>query len=148
MGLDTQLVFGVDVEGLGPGEAAIIDADVLGYPLRSITEIPPGEYWVQGVLHRYETFHRADGHTVKLPINRGEGVKWNKAPGNFYSTPRKLRIDPTESQRIDISLDQEIPPIPEPGGPQRVIRAFHHSQRRPRPVPKLGPLEIADKSAA
>ena len=114
MGLDTQLVFGVDVEGLGPGEAAIIDADVLGYPVGSITEIPPGEYWVQGVLHRYETFHRADGHTVKLPINRGEGVKWNKAPGNFYSTPRKLRIDPTESLRIDISLDQEIPPIPEP----------------------------------
>ena len=40
-------------------------------------------YRVQALLHRYETFHRADGHIVKLPMDRGEGQQWNRAPGNL-----------------------------------------------------------------
>ena len=47
---------------------------------------------MQAVLHRYETFHRADGHTVKLPMDRGEGQHWNLAPGNFYSRPQNITI--------------------------------------------------------
>jgi hypothetical protein len=113
-GPDTQLVFGVDVEGLKPGESAVFDTSVFGYPLRSLAEIPPGEYWVQGLLNRYETFHRADGHTVKLPPDRGEGQHWNRKPGNFYSVPQKVTIDPQEDMRIEILLDQEIPPIQPP----------------------------------
>ncbi len=113
-GPDTQLIFGIDVEGLKSGEQAIIDGSVLGYPLDSIAEIPPGEYRVQALLHRYETFHRSDGHTVKLPIDRGEGQKWNRAPGNFYSTPQKVRIDPASDLILEIDLDREIPPITPP----------------------------------
>ena len=63
----------------------------------------PGKYWVQAVLHKYETFHRADGHTVKLPMDRGEGQQWNKAPGNLYSTPREVTIDPGPKQRDDLA---------------------------------------------
>jgi hypothetical protein len=111
---DTQPAFGIDVDGLKPGEDAIIDGKVFGYPLKSIGEIPPGEYWVQAVLHRYETFHRSDGHTVKLPMDRGEGQHWNRAPGDFYNKPVKLRVDPASGNMIHISLDQEIPPIPDP----------------------------------
>ncbi len=113
-GQDTQLLFGIDVEGLAPGEDAVLDGDVLGYPVDSIADIPRGEYWVQAVLHRYETFHRSDGHRLKLPINRDEGIKWNRAPGNLYSTPRKVRLYAGEDATIEISMDQEIPPIPEP----------------------------------
>ncbi|MDH5714889.1 MAG: hypothetical protein OEZ30_04930, partial [Candidatus Aminicenantes bacterium] len=109
----TQLIFGINVDGLQPDEAAVIDENVFGYPLESISEIPAGEYWVQALLHRYETFHRADGHTVKLPMDRGEGQRWNRAPGNLYSTPKKVRIDPQKDELIRISLDQEIPPFPE-----------------------------------
>ena len=32
-GANTQLIFGIDVDGLAPGDEAMIDADVLGYPL-------------------------------------------------------------------------------------------------------------------
>ncbi|MFQ6037852.1 MAG: hypothetical protein ACE5LV_04470 [Candidatus Aminicenantales bacterium] len=113
-GPDTQLIFGVDVDGLKPGEAAVVDEKVFGYPLKSISEIPPGDYWVQGLINRYETFHRADGHTVKLPMDRGEGQKWNRKPGNFFSQPRKVALDPRKKQTIAIVLDQEIPPVPEP----------------------------------
>ncbi len=109
-----QQFVGIDVAALSPGADAIFDSSVFGFPLSSLSNVPRGEYWVQGLLHRYETFHRADGHTVKLPMDRGEGQHWNLAPGNFYSTPRKTLVDPQSEELIRISLDQEIPPIPPP----------------------------------
>jgi hypothetical protein len=110
----SQLAFGIDVEGLRPGHEAIIDASVLGYPLNSTRDIPAGRYHIQALLHKYETFHRADGHTVKLPMDRGEGQQWNKAPGNLYSTPKEVSIDPKTSGTVRIDLDNVIPPISDP----------------------------------
>lgn len=112
--LNTQQVFGVNVEGLRPGVEAIVDDNAFGYPVRSLAQIPPGEYWVQALLHRYETFKRSDGHTVKLPMDRGEGQQWSRAPGNLYSAPQKLTIDPRKDATITLKLDQEIPPIVPP----------------------------------
>jgi hypothetical protein len=109
----TQMVFGMDVEAMGPGQPVIVDQSAFGYPVRSLRDVPPGEYYVQAVLHRYETFHRADGHTVKLPMDRGEGQHWNRAPGNLYSAPHKILLA-ASSGTISIVLDQEIPPIPPP----------------------------------
>ena len=105
-------IFGIDVDGLAPGDEAIIDAEVFGYPLESLSEIAPGEYWVQALLHRYETFARADGHTVRLPMDRGEGQQWQIAPGNLISTPQRIRVDPGQDEVIRVSLDREIPPLP------------------------------------
>ncbi len=110
-GLETQLVFGVDADGLAPGEEATIDADVFGYPLESLTHIPPGDYWIQALLNRYETFHLSDGRVLKLPPDKGEGQHLERKPGNFYSTPERVRIDPGENETIRISMDQEVPPI-------------------------------------
>jgi hypothetical protein len=113
-GPNTQLVFGIDVEGWKPGQAAVVDGRAFGYPVRSIAQLRPGEYHVQALLHRYETFRLSDGRLLKLPMDRGEGQHWNRAPGNFYSKPAKLRIDPQAGGRVEILLDQEIPPLPEP----------------------------------
>ena len=113
-GAKTQLIFGVEVDQLPPGRPAVVDASAFGYPLRSIAEIPAGEYYIQALLNRYETFTRADGHTVKLPPDKGEGQRWNAKPGNLYSTPSKIKIDPASVETISITLDQEIPPIPPP----------------------------------
>jgi hypothetical protein len=113
-GPNTQLVFGVDVDGLAPGAEAVVDSSAFGYPLSSLAALPPGGYYVQALLHRYETFHRADGHVVKLPMDRGEGQRWNAAPGNLYSAPRRMAIDPSKAGTVRIVLDQEIPPIPPP----------------------------------
>ena len=112
--LNTQQVFGVDVDGLKPDAEAIIDDSAFGYPLRNLAQLAPGEYWVQALLHRYETFKRSDGHTVKLPMDRGEGQQWSRAPGNFYSKPQKITIDSQKAATIKLSLDQEIPPITPP----------------------------------
>lgn len=110
----TQQIFGIDVEGLAPGQTAFFDASVFGYPVKSLAEIKPGEYIVQALLHKYETFDLATGHTVKLPMDRGEGQQWNRAPGNLYSMPQKMMIDPAKNIVIKINLDQEIPPIEPP----------------------------------
>jgi hypothetical protein len=112
-GPDTQMVFGMDVEGMQPGQSVAVDAAAFGYPVRSLAEVKPGEYYVQALLHRYETFHRSDGHTVKLPMDRGEGQQWNRAPGNLYSKPVKLKVG-SGGETARITMDQEIPPIPAP----------------------------------
>src|ERR1700691_818401 len=51
----TQIIFGVDVDGMQPGQAQIVDASAAGYSIKSLRDVPPGEYYVQAVLHRYET---------------------------------------------------------------------------------------------
>jgi len=113
-GQSSQLVFGEDVENWMPGTSRLLDVHAFGYPLERLKDIPPGYYWVQVLLHKYETFHLRNGHTVKLPMDRGEGQHWNYAPGNIYSKPVKMYIDPSKSLEISLTLDQIIPPIEEP----------------------------------
>ncbi len=113
-GPDTQLAFGVDVDGWGPGETVAVDSEAFGYPIRSLADVPAGEYRVQALLNRYQTYERADGHTVKLPPDRGEGQVWNRKPGNLYSSPQPISLGPGGSTSIDVVLDQEIPPLPMP----------------------------------
>lgn len=128
----TQQIFGIDVEGLGPGQDAVIGATTLGYPVASLAQVPAGNYWVQAVLHKYETFHRADGHTVKLPMDRGEGQQWNKAPGNLSSTPKEIAVDPRESAPLTITLDKVIPPIPAPATTKYIKHERIQSERLTR----------------
>ncbi len=109
-----QLIFGVDVDGLRPGSAATVDGSALGFPLESINDIPAGSYSVQALIHKYETFKRADGHTVKMPMDRGEGQQWARAPGNVYSTPQTITIDPRKGATVAITLDKTIEPLPKP----------------------------------
>ncbi len=111
---ETQPGFGIDVVGLDPGETAVIDGSTFGFPVLSTNDLPPGDYVVQAVLNRYETYVRADGHTVSLPPDRGEGQHWNTKPGNFYSTPQTVRLDPARGGTVSIEMDQVIPPIPAP----------------------------------
>jgi hypothetical protein len=102
------IMFGIDVEGWWAEEPVMMGHDVMGCPIRRLGDLPSGEYHVQALLHRYETFHRSDGHTVKLPMDRGEGQKWHLAPGNLYSTPQTLTLDPKKDEVHKIMLDQVI----------------------------------------
>jgi len=108
---DSQQVFGLDVDALAPGAPATFDASTLGYPTLSLRDIPAGDYWVQGLLNIYETFHLTNGHTVKLPPDKGEGQHWNVKPGNLFSKPMKVHIDPANAQAVRISLTERIPAV-------------------------------------
>jgi hypothetical protein len=126
--LGSQQVFGIDVDGWKAGEPATFPADVLGYPLASLAQVKPGTYTVQALLHRYETFKRSDGHTVKLPMDRGEGQQWNRAPGNLLSAPRKIAIAAAGAP-ITIALDQAIPEIKPPADTKYIKHERIRSQR-------------------
>jgi hypothetical protein len=104
-------VFGLDVEGWAPGKPLTFKGDIFGHPLRALANLPPGTYTVQALLHRYETFRRKDGHVVKMPMDRGEGQQWNRAPGNLYSKPVKMTIG---KGKTNIDLTEVIPPIEQP----------------------------------
>ena len=108
----SQMVFGTNVDGLAPGASATVDATAAGYPIKSLKDVPPGEYTVQAVLNLYETFHRADGSVVKLHMDQGEGQHWNLTPGNLYSKPKKVTVS-AGGAPIAVSLTEVIPPIVE-----------------------------------
>lgn len=107
-------LFGRDVESLAPGEPAIIDASDLGSPVVSLTEIPPGDYYVQGFVNIYERYERADGHVVWMPEDHWEGQRWGRSPGNLYSDVRRERLDPTGGYVVRLEADNAIPPIDVP----------------------------------
>src|SRR5581483_2945690 len=113
--VNTQEIFGVNVDGLAPDGSAIFDAEhAVGYPVETLNHIPAGEYNVQAVLNVYETFHRKDGHVIKGAMDQWEGQKWNTKPGNLYSEPRRMWIDPAASGTVDLTLDKVIEPFPYP----------------------------------
>ena len=128
-GNDTQQVFGVDVEGVAPGSTVLVDEKAFGYPVRRLADVPAGESHVQALLHLYETLHRGDGHVVHLPWDRGEGQRWNRAPGNLYSTPRRATVDPATRAVVEIELDREIPPIEPPSDTEYVKHVRIRSER-------------------
>ena len=105
----TAQVFGVDVDGWRPGSAQTVDAGAFGYPIRSLSSLPPGRYRVQAMVNRYQTFRRSDGHTVKLPPDKWEGQQYASKPGNLFSRPVNLTISRTSS--VPLVLDQEVPPV-------------------------------------
>jgi len=114
--------FGEDVEGMRPGAAAVIDDRANGYPLERLSALPAGDYFVQGILNVYTTFHRADGHTIRLHMDQWEGQDFPISPGNLYSEPRRVHIDPAVPQTIRLVLDHKIPPIVIPPDTQWVKR--------------------------
>ncbi|MDG1572150.1 alpha/beta hydrolase-fold protein [Robiginitalea sp. M366] len=113
-GLNTQLIFGMNVEGMAPGAGEVFTVAAPGFPYSSLAQVPPGEYRAQALLHVYETFNLASGHTVKLPMDNGEGQQWNRSPGNLYSQPVTVTVGENGLQGLELVMDQKIPPIPEP----------------------------------
>jgi hypothetical protein len=89
----------------------VVDASAPGYPIHSLKDVRAGEYMVQAVFNKYETFHRSDGKTVKLHMDQGEGQHWNISPGNLYSRPQKMTVKPGGAL-IPLALTEVIPPIP------------------------------------
>ena len=113
-GLKSQLIFGLNVEAMSAGEQINFDNDVFGFPMPSLSDLKEGDYYVQALLNVYETFELASGHTVKLPMDNGEGQQWNKSPGNIYSKPFKITVGKNGVQDLAIVMDQLIPEIKAP----------------------------------
>jgi hypothetical protein len=115
-------MFGRDVEQLAPGKGAIVDGTDLGHPVWDLADVPAGDYWVQAMVNVYSEFRRADGKVLWMHDDQWEGQHWNVSPGNLYSTPKRVRIDPMRGETIRIVADQKIPPITIPPNTKWVER--------------------------
>ena len=114
--------FGRDVERVGPGQPAVVDATDLGHPVWDMRDVPAGEYFVQGFVNVYSEFKRADGHTVWMHDDQWEGQRWNVSPGNLYSDVQKVTIDPAKGFVVRLEAKNVIPPIALPADDQWVKR--------------------------
>jgi hypothetical protein len=112
--VDTQLIFGRNVEDLAAGQTARIDASHPGFPLADLSAVPPGRYYVQALLNRYRDFRLANGKVVSLPPDRGEGQQWNRKPGNLYSLPVEIEVSGTGKQVVKLEMDRRIAEIKPP----------------------------------
>lgn len=121
-------IWGMNIYSLEAGKAAVIDEDAFGYPLKSIKDIPPGEYYVQGFINIYTEFKRSDGHTLWMHNDQWEGQRWNISPGNIYSDIKKVYIDPSAEKTVTISCDNVIPPVKVPHDTKWVKRIKFESK--------------------
>jgi len=104
--------FGANVDGLRPGQWAVVGDAADGYPYLHLQDLPAGDYYAQGLLSVYTTFPRADGHVVKMHMDQWEGQRFAISPGNLYSTPQPIHVEGgAKSQTIRLTLDQVIPPL-------------------------------------
>ena len=104
--------FGMDVAVMRPGTPMVLRSGdaVVGAPLSAFTDIPPGDYVVQGFFNTYETNHRADGSVVQVHWPSGDGGDIWHSPGNVHSTPQTVRID-GRTGTVRLTLDKVIGPI-------------------------------------
>ena len=105
--LDTPEFLGVDVQHLTPGQVALIDGKTLGYPFRSLEELPPGDYFVQAFVNVYTEYHRADGHVI-WGLNQWDGQEFTHNPGNLYSQVQKIHFDPHGGATFKLDLTETV----------------------------------------
>jgi hypothetical protein len=106
-------LWGKDVSALRGGDRVIFpdqDPSILGYPLERIGDIPAGDYHVQAFLNVYTTFRRSDGQVLEMHLNSGAHQRLFHSPGNAYSEPLELHLDPSRHERVQLTLSEVIPP--------------------------------------
>ncbi|HEY2025809.1 MAG TPA: alpha/beta hydrolase-fold protein, partial [Gemmatimonadaceae bacterium] len=105
----TAPFFGRDVNRLAPSATVVVDASAPGFPLRSVAELPEGDYYVQAVMNVYTDFHRADGHTIWAHMDQWEGQHFTESPGNLMSAVRRVHVG--RGSVISLQLTRVVPPV-------------------------------------
>ncbi len=100
---DETPFFAADISALPAGQPANITAATLGYPLRSLKQIPAGDYYAQAIVNIYTEFHRSDGHTIWAHMDQWEGQQFNHSPGNLYSDVKKIHFDQVRRRAPNLS---------------------------------------------
>lgn len=107
---DTGIIIGKDVSNWASETPELVGGNQAIYPLENLKELKAGRYYIQALLNKYDTFELANGHSVQLPMDQGEGQHWNTSPKNIYSTPQWIEIS-ANTKKVKLHLSEEIPPI-------------------------------------
>src|SRR5262249_38502582 len=90
-GLNAPPILARDVRDFAPGVTAAVDQTALLAPLKHLADLPKGEYFVQAVF------------AVNRDLNRTD------APGNLYSEPLAVKLDPERGGTVKIQLNRKVP---------------------------------------
>lgn len=91
--LDAPPLLAKDIDRFVPGETtAVIDNDSISYPIKNLSELPAGEYYVQALFD------------VNID------VRSLNAPDNLYSEVQKVNLDPKMGSTIKLELTKVVPP--------------------------------------
>ena len=111
---------GVDVLSFAPGDRATLDAAAAAFPIEGLADLPAGEYHVQAVLDT--------NHDIRSP----------DAPGNLYSEPLRVALEPSRSEPVRLTLTRRIPDEQLPRGEESLrfikIRSDLLSEFHGRPI--------------
>jgi hypothetical protein len=81
-------VLGVDAVDFKADKIVTLDGTSEIFPLVKLNDLPAGEYTVQAIL--------MTNRDINLP----------NAPGNRYSTPKRVQLDPTTGSTVSLTLDK------------------------------------------
>lgn len=101
-GMKAPPVLGRDVHGLASGLTATIDGSAMLFPLQRLADLPKGDYFAQAVF----------------VINRD--LQLVNAPGNLYSDPLAVKLDPERGGTVKIELTHKVPPEELPAEEEQV----------------------------
>jgi hypothetical protein len=118
--------FGVDVETLAAGKPALVDRTAVGYPYRSLDQLPSGDYWAQAFVSVYTKFARADGHTIWAHMDEWEGQRFNVAPGTLVGAVQRVHVD--GKTPIHLTVARVLPAVRVPPDDRYVKRIKIQSQ--------------------
>ncbi|MGD0258720.1 MAG: alpha/beta hydrolase-fold protein [Verrucomicrobiota bacterium] len=90
-GLDAPQVLARDLKSFTPGAVAVLDASAFAFPITNLAEVPAGDYFAQALF---------DSNT---------DLRLAAAPGNLYSKPHKIRLDPAQGGDWKLELTEQIP---------------------------------------
>jgi predicted alpha/beta superfamily hydrolase len=102
--------FGADVEQLQPEQPVIVDNTTRGFPVKRLSELPAGQYFVQAVANVYTQFHRSDGHTIWAHMDQWEGQRFRASSGNLVSDVKRVTIGSQSPQTVQLELVRALPP--------------------------------------
>ena len=91
-GLDAPPVLARDVTRFAAGATAVIDEQAIAFPIEDLAHLPAGDYAVQAVF---------DFNVDLASVN---------APGNLYSVPKRVHLDPARGETVKIELTRQEPP--------------------------------------
>lgn len=92
VGAEATPIAAVDVDASVRGRTVAVDETALAFPVDRLSDLTSGEYDVQAVL------------------DLSRGVRMTGAPGNWFSDPQRITVEPSGSLAVSLALTEQVPP--------------------------------------
>ena len=90
-GPDAPQVLARDLKGFAPGAVAVVGAGAFAFPITNLAAVPAGDYVVQALF------------------DSNPDLRLAEAPGNLYSKPHKIHLNPAQGGDWKLELTEQVP---------------------------------------